>query len=95
LHSLQDLFNPNVVKVVCDARGRARYFSRAPIPFARDAWGPLLGDWLNGQSDAAALQRARSGMRTFTLSTPTRNIHTVTEAPCMARATPPEVTTAQ
>jgi 3-deoxy-manno-octulosonate cytidylyltransferase (CMP-KDO synthetase) len=60
LHSLQELFNPNVVKVVCDARGRARYFSRAPIPFARDAWGPLLGDWLNGQADAAALQRLQS-----------------------------------
>jgi 3-deoxy-manno-octulosonate cytidylyltransferase (CMP-KDO synthetase) len=60
LHSLQDLFNPNVVKVVCDARGRARYFSRAPIPFGRDAWGPLLGDLLAGRPDAAALQRLQS-----------------------------------
>jgi endoglucanase len=33
-----------------------------------------------GGTDAAALQRARAGMRTFTLSVPTRNIHTVTEA---------------
>lgn len=32
-----------------------------------------------GGTDAAGLQRARGGMRTFTLSTPTRNIHTVTE----------------
>ncbi len=31
------LFNPNVVKVVCAADGRALYFSRAPIPWARDA----------------------------------------------------------
>ncbi len=31
------LFNPNAVKVVCDVRGRALYFSRAPIPWARDA----------------------------------------------------------
>ncbi|MDR1853756.1 MAG: 3-deoxy-manno-octulosonate cytidylyltransferase [Azoarcus sp.] len=41
-HPLADAaeaFNPNVVKVVCDARGRALYFSRAPIPWARDAWG--------------------------------------------------------
>lgn len=33
-----DLFNPGVVKVVCDAQGRAMYFSRAPIPWARDAF---------------------------------------------------------
>ncbi len=38
IDSADDFFNPNVVKVVCDARGRAMYFSRAPIPFARDAF---------------------------------------------------------
>jgi len=37
LASADHLFNPNVVKVVCDARARALYFSRAPIPWARDA----------------------------------------------------------
>ena len=36
--SAADFFNPNVVKVVCDAAGHARYFSRAPIPYARDAF---------------------------------------------------------
>lgn len=31
-----DFFNPNVVKVVCRSDGDAAYFSRAPIPYARD-----------------------------------------------------------
>jgi len=31
-----EFFNPNVVKVVLDGRGRALYFSRAPMPYARD-----------------------------------------------------------
>ncbi|MDR2576899.1 MAG: 3-deoxy-manno-octulosonate cytidylyltransferase [Puniceicoccales bacterium] len=30
------LHNPNVVKVVCDHRERALYFSRCPIPYLRD-----------------------------------------------------------
>ncbi len=34
--TLQELQNPNVVKVVLDARGHALYFSRAPIPLERD-----------------------------------------------------------
>ncbi len=38
IHDAADMHNPNVVKVVCDAQGHAMYFSRAPIPFARDAF---------------------------------------------------------
>jgi 3-deoxy-manno-octulosonate cytidylyltransferase (CMP-KDO synthetase) len=34
--SLEELLDPNVVKVVTDARGFALYFSRAPIPWNRD-----------------------------------------------------------
>jgi len=37
IDSMAELDNPNVVKVVLDAAGRALYFSRAPIPWARDA----------------------------------------------------------
>jgi len=33
-----DLANPNVVKVALDKLGYALYFSRAPIPYARDAF---------------------------------------------------------
>ena len=37
IDTAEEFKNPNVVKVVLDARGRALYFSRAPIPFLRDA----------------------------------------------------------
>ena len=38
LHDAADAFNPNVVKVVLDKLGRALYFSRATIPWHRDAF---------------------------------------------------------
>lgn len=37
IHSVGDFNNPNVVKVVLDAKGRALLFSRASIPCWRDA----------------------------------------------------------
>jgi 3-deoxy-manno-octulosonate cytidylyltransferase (CMP-KDO synthetase) len=39
--SLEEFYNPNIVKVVMDARQMALYFSRAPIPW-----------WRDGQSDS-------------------------------------------
>ena len=38
IHSAEEFFNPNVVKVALDDFGRALLFSRAPIPWARDAF---------------------------------------------------------
>ena len=38
IENAAQLFDPNVVKVVCDARRRALYFSRAVVPWARDAF---------------------------------------------------------
>ena len=38
LHDAADAFNPNVVKVVLDKQDRALYFSRATIPWHRDAF---------------------------------------------------------
>ncbi|MBC3884404.1 3-deoxy-manno-octulosonate cytidylyltransferase [Undibacterium griseum] len=38
LHEAPDVFNPNVVKVVLDKMQRALYFSRATIPWHRDAF---------------------------------------------------------
>ncbi|MDO6461683.1 3-deoxy-manno-octulosonate cytidylyltransferase [Granulosicoccaceae sp. 1_MG-2023] len=37
ISSLADFRNPNIVKVVAGEHGRALYFSRAPVPFVRDA----------------------------------------------------------
>jgi 3-deoxy-manno-octulosonate cytidylyltransferase (CMP-KDO synthetase) len=38
IRDAESLCNPNVVKVVLDRSGHALYFSRAPIPFARDSF---------------------------------------------------------
>jgi 3-deoxy-manno-octulosonate cytidylyltransferase (CMP-KDO synthetase) len=38
LQSVRELFDPNCVKVVLDHAGDAMYFSRAPIPWAREAF---------------------------------------------------------
>lgn len=38
IHTLADFQNPNVVKVVLDARAMALYFSRAPMPWWRDGF---------------------------------------------------------
>lgn len=35
---IEEWFDPNLVKVVCDDAGLALYFSRAPIPWSRDAF---------------------------------------------------------
>lgn len=42
IDALDEFRNPNVVKVVCDAAGRALTFSRAPIPWWRDGYAPGL-----------------------------------------------------
>jgi 3-deoxy-manno-octulosonate cytidylyltransferase (CMP-KDO synthetase) len=49
--SIEDVHNPNMVKVVFDASGSALYFSRASIPWARDSFArdkskmPEAGSW--------------------------------------------------
>ena len=40
IHDAAQFANPNVVKVVLDAMGRALYFSRAGIPYPRDGGAP-------------------------------------------------------
>ena len=56
IHDVAELANPNVVKVVCDARQLALYFSRAPIPWWRDGYGRSV-------ADAAALPQLPAPLR--------------------------------
>jgi 3-deoxy-manno-octulosonate cytidylyltransferase (CMP-KDO synthetase) len=46
---VDDLFNPNAVKVVVDDRQRALYFSRSPIPYLRSSttFEPDFRPWMN------------------------------------------------
>ena len=52
IDSLDDFHNPNIVKVVVNASGLALYFSRSPIPQARDAYGQAW--WLSEGASASA-----------------------------------------
>ena len=38
LRDLKEMFNPDICKVVADENGRALYFTRAPVPYNREAW---------------------------------------------------------
>jgi 3-deoxy-manno-octulosonate cytidylyltransferase (CMP-KDO synthetase) len=51
--SVQEMLDPNAVKVVTDASGRALYFSRAPIPWNRDSAPADLA----GQRDCGGARR--------------------------------------
>ena len=53
--SLDELIDPNIVKVVTDARGMALYFSRAPIPWNRDGAPAGIGS----QRDPGGARRHR------------------------------------
>jgi 3-deoxy-D-manno-octulosonate cytidylyltransferase len=52
-----DFFNPNVVKVVCRADGDAAYFSRAPIPYARDHFAKGRGRIVAGRFSGLSPRR--------------------------------------
>ena len=45
----EDFYNPNQVKVVFAGNGRALYFSRSPLPYARDLKGRVDDAWVRAQ----------------------------------------------
>lgn len=54
-----EIFDPNVVKVVFDKAGIALYFSRAPIPYHRDIWPIQMS--LRDQRSVCAPQQSSRG----------------------------------
>jgi 3-deoxy-manno-octulosonate cytidylyltransferase (CMP-KDO synthetase) len=69
IHDPLEVTNPNVVKVVTDRRGFALYFSRLPIPYAREA-GP---NWLEGRvpprAELLRFYRKHTGLYVYRRST--------------------------
>ncbi|MGP0564664.1 MULTISPECIES: 3-deoxy-manno-octulosonate cytidylyltransferase [unclassified Nitrospina] len=49
IDNYEDVFDPNVVKVVTGSEGRALYFSRSPVPYFRDTWQSPSPDRMKDQ----------------------------------------------
>jgi 3-deoxy-manno-octulosonate cytidylyltransferase (CMP-KDO synthetase) len=72
LDDAEDLFNPNVVKVVTDDRGHALYFSRSPLPFYRGGETRLEADFRPALADrpgGLAGYRKHQGLYAYTRRT--------------------------
>ena len=66
---VNDLFDPNVVKLVTDAEGRALYFSRSPIPYHRGDTERLATDFreaLGRREDGLHGYRKHQGIYAYT-----------------------------
>ena len=59
IHDEEALRNPNIVKAVLDKQGNALYFSRAPIPYPRDAFRVLSSS--EGRDDCSSSLRGEVG----------------------------------
>ena len=59
VHDEASMRNPNIVKVVLDKEGNAMYFSRAPIPYPRDAFKPFPSP--TGRDGDASSPRGEDG----------------------------------
>ena len=61
IHDEAALRNPNIVKAVLDKNNNALYFSRAPIPYPRDAFSALSAS--AGQDDGSSSLPMEGGKR--------------------------------
>ena len=73
IDQVSDWFNPNVVKVVLDAGGRALYFSRAPVPYHRDGLRGL-GPQPSGRPGDAHAQEDGALRKALAAAAPLRHI---------------------
>ena len=67
IETIEDVLSPDVVKVVVDERGYALYFSRAPVPFPREAarhYGSLAAA-LEVEPALLALFRKHTGLYVY------------------------------
>lgn len=65
IDSIEDVFNPNVVKVVTDLRGFGLYFSRSPVPYVRPAPGLTLDQSLRSDPRLLSNYRKHSGLYAY------------------------------
>jgi 3-deoxy-manno-octulosonate cytidylyltransferase (CMP-KDO synthetase) len=65
IDSIEDVFNPGVVKVVTDSRGFALYFSRSPVPHIRAAPGLTLERSLRRDPGLLSNYRKHSGLYAY------------------------------
>jgi len=63
--SIDDVFNPGVVKVVTDSEGYALYFSRSPVPYLRSDAGMSLEEFLARDSRLLSYFRKHSGLYAY------------------------------
>jgi 3-deoxy-manno-octulosonate cytidylyltransferase (CMP-KDO synthetase) len=69
LQSVEELFDPNVVKLVTTDEGRALYFSRSPLPYFRGEGGVLKSDFsgaLDGRPGGLAGYLKHQGIYAYT-----------------------------
>jgi 3-deoxy-manno-octulosonate cytidylyltransferase (CMP-KDO synthetase) len=67
IESIDDLLNPDLVKVVLDQHENAVYFSRSPVPYPRDAvksYGSLAAAWEN-EPELKKLFRKHTGLYVY------------------------------
>jgi 3-deoxy-manno-octulosonate cytidylyltransferase (CMP-KDO synthetase) len=65
ISEIADVFNTNIVKVVCDSRDYALYFSRSPIPYIRPAPGASLEEYLTKNPHLISNYRKHSGLYVY------------------------------